>query len=265
MTNVSYRQFTGSAAENYERFFVPAIATPVSAIMLERAALQPGEHVLDVACGTGVLARRASELVGPTGSVAGIDVAPDMIGVAKAVSPALDWRVGDAASLPFPDAGFDVVTCQMGLMFMEDRAKPVAEMRRVVVPGGRVVITTPGEIQPIFEAMECAITDHVGPDLGGFVRAVFSMYDPDAVGALLAGAGLRDVRADLAVATCTLPLPAEFLWEYVNLTPLAPIVAAAPTDAQEAMERQFVASAAPFVTDGRILVDQPMVIASGIA
>jgi 2-polyprenyl-3-methyl-5-hydroxy-6-metoxy-1,4-benzoquinol methylase len=82
MTSVTYRSFTGTAAENYERYFAPAIATPVSAGLLTAAALQPGERVLDVACGTGLIARVAAERVGRNGSVTGIDITPDMIDVA---------------------------------------------------------------------------------------------------------------------------------------------------------------------------------------
>ena len=147
MTSVSYRQFTGAAAENYQRNFVPAIATPVSRDLLRTADLQPGERVLDVACGTGVISRLAAERVGAAGSVTGIDIAVDMIEVAKAVpapgGATIDWRVADAASLPIPDASVDVVLCQMGLMFMENRATAIAEMHRVLAPSGRVVVNTP--------------------------------------------------------------------------------------------------------------------------
>ena len=86
MTTPSYRNFTGTGAENYQRYFVPAIAKPVSAGLLDAADLQAGERVLDVACGTGVIARFAAEHVGPRGSVTAIDVAPDMISVAKSTA-----------------------------------------------------------------------------------------------------------------------------------------------------------------------------------
>lgn len=267
MTNVSYRTFTGTAAENYQRHFVPAIATPVAAGLLAAADLQPGERILDVACGTGLIARLAAERVGPAGSVSAIDVAPDMIDMAEATpapdAPVIDWHVGDAASLPFDDGSYDVVTCQMGLMFMEDRTAAVAEMRRVLVPGGRVVVNTPGRIQEPFALMEQAIVDHINADLGGFVRAVFSMYDPTAVADLLRTAELRDVDAHEEEATLLLPGPAEFLWQYINLTPMGPFVAQAPEAAQAAMERQVVETWRPYVIDGATPVHQPMVIATG--
>jgi ubiquinone/menaquinone biosynthesis C-methylase UbiE len=267
MTNASYRSFTGTGAENYQRHFVPAIATPVSADLLAAADLQAGQRVLDVACGTGVIARLAAERVGPTGVVVAIDVAADMIDVAKAtsapVAPTIEWHVGDATSLPFPDEQYDVVTCQMGLMFMEDRAAAVAEMRRVLVPGGRVVVNTPGAIQRPFALMEQAIVKHISAELGGFVRAVFSMHEPDTVATLLRDAGLRDVDARVSTATFQLPGPAEFLWQYINLTPMGPFVAQASEHAQAAMEQQVVETWQPYVDNGGTPVDQPMVVASG--
>ncbi len=267
MSTVSYRTFTGTAAENYQRHFVPAIATPVSGELLATADLQPAERVLDVACGTGVIARLAAERVGPAGSVTGIDVAPDMIEVARTVpapaAPPIDWHVGDATSLPFPDDSYDAVLCQMGLMFMADRPAAVAEMRRVVAPGGRVVLNTPGAIQPVFSLMEQAIVDHISPELGGFVRAVFSMHDPDAVAALLQDAGLGDVSATVSTVTLRLPPPPEFLWQYVNLTPMGPFVAQAPEAARQATERQVVEGWEPYVVGGATVVEQPMVVASG--
>jgi ubiquinone/menaquinone biosynthesis C-methylase UbiE len=168
MSSVSYRHFTGTAAENYQRDFVPAIATPVSRDLLRAADLRPGERVLDVACGTGAISRLAAERVGLGGSVTAIDIAPDMIDVAKAVAgpdgAKIDWRTADAESLPLPDASVDVVLCQMGLMFMENRSAAIAEMRRVLADG-RVVVNTPGRIQPVYEHLERAIVEHISPDL----------------------------------------------------------------------------------------------------
>jgi SAM-dependent methyltransferase len=267
MSTVSYRDFTNTGAENYERDFVPAIATPVSASLLRIADLQPGERVLDVACGTGIIARRAAEAVGPTGKVTAIDIAPDMIDVARATSApegaVIDWHVGDAASLPFADGTYDAVLCQMGLMFMADRAAAVAEMHRVLAPGGRVAVNTPGSIQPPFVVLEQAVVEHISPDLGGFVRAVFSMHDPEAVAALLREGGLGDVTASVVQVPLRLPMPAEFLWMYINLTPMGPIVAQASEAARSAMERQAVAAWEPYVVDGRVHVEQPMVVARG--
>lgn len=264
MTTVSYRSFTGTAAENYERYFVPKIATPASVTLLETAALQPGERVLDVACGTGLIARLAAEQVGSRGAVTGLDLSPDMIKVAGAESPStIAWHVGDATSLPFPDNAYDVVLCQMGLMFMQDRRAAVAEMRRVTAAGGRVVVNTPGAIQPLFALMEQALVEHIDADLGGFVRVVFAMHDPDDVASLLRDVGLVDVTATVSTAPFGLGRPTDFLWQYINLTPMAPFVARAPAAAQEALQRHVVESWQQFVVNDTLSIDQPMVVASG--
>lgn len=267
MTTVSYREFTGTAAENYERHFVPAIGGPVADLTLEVASPRAGERVLDVACGTGVVARRAAEVVGPSGAVTGLDLAADMIDVARRApapaEPRIEWHVGDAASLPFPDAAYDVVVCQMGLMFVADKDVAVAEMRRVLAPGGRAVVATPGAIQPPFEILERAIVEHIGADLGAFVGLVFSMHDPDALAALLRHAGLDDVSASVTAVDLRLPPPEEFLWQYINITPMGPIVAAAPEEAKAALERDVLRGWASFATDGRLVGRQPMVVASG--
>lgn len=267
MTSATYRHYSGTAAQLYQSFFVPSLATPVSGELLRAAALQPGARVLDVACGTGVITRAAAEQVGPTGAVTGIDVAPDMLAVAKTIPAGgapIIWQEADAASLPLPDEFYDVGLCQMGLMFMEDRAGALRELYRVLTPGGRVVINTPGRIQPLFETMERAIADNLDPGLSAFVSAVFSMHDPSVLADLLRAAGFSDVTSKEYTATFDLPGPAEFLWNYINLTPMGPLVADAPEEAKAAMERQVVEAWTPSVVHDRIPAEQPMALASGV-
>jgi SAM-dependent methyltransferase len=272
MGAVSYRRFGGNAAENYQRDFVPAIGLPASGELLRAADLQPGERVLDLACGTGLITHLAAEQVGPSGTVTGVDITPEMLAVAS-VQPALsgaapiDWRLGDACALELLDQSYDVVVCQLGLMFMADRAAAVAEMRRVLVPGGRLALSTGGAIQPVFELLQRVITDHISPELGAFVPVVFALHDPDALAALCRDAGLHDVTARVYEADLQLPPPAEFLWQYVNLTPMGALVAQAPEPARAAMEADFVAATTPAHTTptGATEVRQPLVLATGRA
>ena len=120
----------------------------------------------------------------------------------------IEWHVGDAASLPLPDDSYDVVLCQMGLMFMEDRSQPRSPRCAACWrPAGGSSSTRRAPSNRVFELMEQAIVEHISPDLGGFVRAVFSMHDPDAVAALLRDAGLDDVSATVSTATLRLPAP----------------------------------------------------------
>lgn len=105
----SYR---GTAPENYQKFFVPMIGAPVADDLVERAGLAPGERVLDVACGTGVVTRLAAEKVGPDGRVAGLDVNAGMLEVARRATPpglSIDWYEAAAESIPLSDESYDVV------------------------------------------------------------------------------------------------------------------------------------------------------------
>lgn len=266
MTVPSYRTYSGSAAALYQDFFVPSIATPVSTHLLRVAELQPGERVLDVACGTGVVALAAADQVGPNGTVTGIDIAPDMIDVARSTAHAqgleIELHKADATSIPVPDGTQDAVLCQMGLMFMDDQAAVVREMHRTLVPGGRILISTPGRIQAPFRNMEQSIADHIGPELGGFVSMVFSMHDPQTLASLLVDAAFSGVEESEYTADLDMPVPAELLWNYINLTPLGPVVADAPESARQAMEKQMVESTTPDI-DGRLRVDQPIALAVG--
>jgi ubiquinone/menaquinone biosynthesis C-methylase UbiE len=148
---VGFMSYAGEPPKNYERYFVPTIGTAWATALLEVAGLSSGERVLDVACGTGVVTRRALELVGPEGFAAGLDVNPGMLAVARSVSPtSIEWHQSSAESIPCPDASFDVVTCSLGLQFVPDRSAAMREIHRVLAVGGRVAIATVGPTPPVF-------------------------------------------------------------------------------------------------------------------
>lgn len=135
------------AATAYEQVMVPALFQEWTKPVLEAAALGRGQNVLDVACGTGVLTRAASARVGPNGSATGVDPNPGMLAVAARLAPKVDWQQGAAEALPFPDASFDTVASQFGLMFFEDRLAAIREMLRVLEPGGSFAIAVWDSLQ----------------------------------------------------------------------------------------------------------------------
>ena len=136
-------QLSAKAAELYERIPARYILGPWAPLLVERAAVAPGERVLDVACGTGVVTRAAAERAAAGGHVAGIDLNPGMIAVARSLPPvaAIEWREASALALPFQDSHFDVVLCQQGLQFFPDKALALREMRRVLRRGGRLALS----------------------------------------------------------------------------------------------------------------------------
>lgn len=130
-----------AAASFYDTSLVPALFSERAAQIVAAARIEPGARVLDVACGTGVVAREVAVIVGPETPPVGLDIAPGMLNVASRVSPQIDWRHGSAEALPFSDASFDRVICQFGLMFFDDPVKALQEMLRVLKPGGRLAVS----------------------------------------------------------------------------------------------------------------------------
>jgi len=116
-------QLSAVAAEAYESTFVPALFAEWAPHLCDLAGVRPGQRVLDVACGTGIVARVAADRLAGAGRVVGVDLNEAMLAVARRVRPDVEWRQGDAEALPFPPASFDRVLCQMALMFFPDRAR----------------------------------------------------------------------------------------------------------------------------------------------
>lgn len=258
--------FAVSPPENYERYFVPAIGEPVATELLRAAALRPGERVLDVGCGTGIVARLAADAVGSEGSVAGLDVDAGMLAVARsvAVGSRIEWIEASAESIPISDASVDVVLCQMSLQFVPDRPRALTEMRRVLVPGGRFVLDVPGPASGFFEPLSEALATHVDSRAAAFVERVFSLHDVDELTALLEGAGFRDVRAEAEEIELSLPRPKDFLWQYAAATPLAGIVRDAGEGARKELERDVVAAWREFEADEGMEIRQRMVVATAL-
>jgi ubiquinone/menaquinone biosynthesis C-methylase UbiE len=262
-TAVSFKQYRGNAAENYERYFVPTIGMAWATALLDAAELHPGDRVLDVACGTGVVTRLAAERVGPDGAAAGLDVNPAMLAVARSVpssGAAIEWHEATAESLPLADGGFDVVLSSLGLQFVPDKASALREMQRVLAPDGQLAIATVGPTPPLFAILEQALARHVNPEAAGFMRAVFSLHEPQELEKLMSGAGFRDVEVQSKALSVALPEPAAFLWQYVHSTPLAAPVAQMDDVGRAALERDVVAAWKSFVEDGALIFDANAVL-----
>jgi ubiquinone/menaquinone biosynthesis C-methylase UbiE len=262
-TAVSFKQYGGNAAENYERYFVPTIGMPFATALLDAAGLHRGERVLDVACGTGVVTRLAADRVGPDGSVAGLDINPAMLALARSVpssGAAIEWHEASAESLPLADGSFDVVLSSLGLQFVPDKASALREMRRVLAPDGRLAIATVGPTPPLFAILEQALARHVKPEVAAFMRAVFSLHEPQELEKLASDAGFRAVEVRSKALTLTLPGPAEFLWQYVLSTPLAAAVAQIDAVGRAALERDVVTGWRSFMKDGALSDDVNIVL-----
>jgi ubiquinone/menaquinone biosynthesis C-methylase UbiE len=207
-------QMPGNPAETYERYMVPALFAPAAEHLLAVARLRLGDRVLDVGTGTGIVARLAAPNVGPTGTVAGLDASPAMLSVARAMAVedglSIEWHEGRAEALPYPDESFDLVVSQFALMFFADRASALSEMRRVLIPGGRVALGVFEGIErhPFYQALDQAIVRHLGMSAVG---EIFALGDAEALRASLIRAGFRDAAVEPFPITARFPNPDAFL------------------------------------------------------
>lgn len=266
MSKQNYNQnYGGSAAENYERHFVPAIGAPLANDLVEIADLRPGERLLDVACGTGVATRLAAQRVGTAGTVAGLDLNPGMLAVARSTTQSdttIEWYEASAEKMPLPDASFDIVLCQMGLRFVADKPAALREMHRVLAPGGRLVLNVPGPMPPLMAVMGEALACHIGDEAEGFVRHVFSLHDTPELQNLIEDAGFDEVSTQADTKTLRLPAPEEFLWGYVYSTPLAGVVAAVDDERLRSLERDVVDGWQEFAQDRTLTLQVRVVVAT---
>lgn len=198
-------------AENYEAFMVPPLFAPWAEALAERGRPAPGAAILDVGCGTGVVARRFARAC--TGRIVGLDATPAMLDVARAAAAreglAVEWREGTAERLPFGPE-FDLVTCQFALMFFADRGKALAEMRRVLRPGGRLALSVfqPLDRHPFYLALDRAIQGRLG---ASGVGEIFALGDAGALAAAVGAAGFREVSVEPASMDARFPDPGGFL------------------------------------------------------
>jgi len=189
---------SGSPAEIYERYNVPRFFLPWARELVNMVAPRPGEHVLDVACGTGAVTRLIAERVEPGGKVVGLDVNGGMLAVGRSLvtNPNVEWREASVLELQFDDGTFDLVICQQGLQFFPDRPLALRQMRRVLVPGGRLGVScwrTSAE-SPAYAAIERALARRLGSERGKLPP--FAMSDGGQLQKLIEGAGFREIQVD---------------------------------------------------------------------
>jgi SAM-dependent methyltransferase len=248
-------QLTGSAPERYEQYLAPIMAPFVTAL-LDAVDLRPGAALLDVACGTGFVARAAVERVGAEGRIAGADLNPGMIGEASSRAPAIAWHEAPADRLPFTDADFDAVVCQQGLQFFPDRDAALAEAARVTRPGGRIAATfwAPLERSPYMAAQLQGIQQVIGAEASAGFAAAFRL-SPEQVTPALTAAGFRDVAAHVVMADVHLPQAAAFVPGHLTAIPWGAALAEAGPDGLQDAARTILDLLAPFTApDGSVTV-----------
>lgn len=205
-----------TVAAAYEKLLVPAFTKPLAEEAIDLAALQPGEQVLDVACGTGIAVRLAAACVAPRGGVAGLDLDPAMIAVARTLTGrpdgmAVDWHCASAMAMPFGPGAFDAVFCLQGLQFLPDCTAGLAEMRRVMKPQARLIAIVWDAVEhckghhAIVEALERRRLD-----ASPLLKAL-SMGDPEKLRKHAAEAGFRDLSIRRASRKVRFPSAKDYV------------------------------------------------------
>lgn len=191
---------TTTFADRYQSVLVPVIFEPWARELIRRADPQAGDHVLDLACGTGVVTRQLAKLAPNLGSLTGVDHSDEMLDVARVLSAETGlnavWVEADVAELPFDEDCFDLAFCQQALQFFPDRLAALLELRRVLKPGGQVTCCVQQEldVNPMLKAQADALDAHVGEKAGDAVRAICGLPDGDELRRLFEDADFQDVE-----------------------------------------------------------------------
>jgi len=220
-------QVGSNAAERYERELVPGMFASWAPILVDAVALQPGDRVLDVACGTGAVTRVVADRLAGTGRIVGLDINAAMLGVARGVieraGSSAEWCEASALEMPLPDASFDVVVCQQGLQQFPDRAAALGECSRVLRPGGRLALAVWASIDrsPGFVALVAALERHVSAAAADNRRAPFALGEAAEVEGLVRGAGFEDVTSETHTGLAAFPSVSAFVAAQLAASPLA--------------------------------------------
>ncbi len=249
-------QLAGNTPERYETFVAPIMAPFVEAV-LDAAQLQPGEAVLDLACGTGFVSRGAAVRVGPAGRVVGVDLNAAMLAVARRFEPdggaPIEWHEASAGDLPLPDASFDAVVCQQGMQFFPDLTRALDEVVRVSRDGTRVVATVWSdlELSPYFLAQYHVVETILGPE--GVATFISAVSAGDRVEQAFRAAGLRAVDRRQVIAQVHLPSLDTFIQGHLSAVPWGVAIAESRLDGPAVAVESMLAELAPHVeADGSI-------------
>ena len=243
-------QLEGDAAVLYERYPARYILGPWASGLVELAGVQAGERVLDLACGTGVVARVAAEQVGASGRVTGLDLNAGMIAVARSL-PAppgakIEWIEASAQDTGLPDAGFDAVLCQQGLQFFPDRIAALREARRVLAPGGRLAMSVWRTTGVYNSAVGKALARHIDEFAASGFCASRKVPADQELRDLAAGAGLRGAELHARKRTVRLPSVERFVLGHLAATPVAARLRALGDEARAALGRDVAQELAPY-------------------
>ncbi len=252
-----------AAPRTYQDYMVPAMFQALTTRVLTRLELTPGLRVLDVACGTGVMTRALAEAgAAPTG----LDLTPAMLAIAEELSPGLEFVQASADAIPFDDGDFDALTCQQGLQFFPDRRAGLAEMRRIVRPGGQVVVATWCDpSQSGFAVIARVLTRHLGESVGNIMLAPFVINQEADLRGLLEEAGLSQIVVERETIEARYADPDEYAIKVMMAGPMAGPLMEQSEATRAALAADITAELGPMRQGNELVFPMPTLIATARA
>jgi SAM-dependent methyltransferase len=252
--STDWNSFGRATASQKWRRQSAAMGSDMTRAIVEAAQVAPGMRVLDLACGTGEPAISLAALVG-SGEVVGVDLSPEPLKIAaeRAVQRGLanaTFQQADAHYLPFPDNSFDRITSRLGVMFFSDLPQAIAEMHRVLQPGGKAVLLVWGPMdQPYFATTIGTVLRLLpGIDLPESGRKMFALGQGGVLTQTLRQAGFSGVEEKLATVPWTWPGTPEEVWEYFQdvAVPFAPLLQSIPAERRAEIDAEVLRSIARY-------------------
>jgi ubiquinone/menaquinone biosynthesis C-methylase UbiE len=254
--------------QTYEQYIVPTVFEPLARLLLSKTDLTVGQSVLDVACGTGIVARLAKKIVGTSGKVTGVDFSAGMLEVARNRADAegmpIEWHLADATSLPLQDSVIDIVFCQQGLQFFPDKLAAAAEMHRVLRAKGRLwlAVWQSVEFSPINLAIKEVVERHLGPDIAAATLGPFKFSDADELRLLMSGAGFQDIQIETATIMRHTPPAHISIPSQLNATPVGKEISGIDEDRRAIIVEEIGEALSDYVTNDGLSVPQGTHIAT---
>jgi ubiquinone/menaquinone biosynthesis C-methylase UbiE len=258
-------QVDGNIAERYQRYTVPNLFVPWAEALVEAAGVRAGQAVLDVACGTGVVARTASRAAGRSGKVVGLDINAGMLEVARSVPVAdgasISWVEADVANTGLDDDCFDVALCQQGIQYFPDKPAAARELYRVLSSGGRLLMSVWTGHNAYSAALASGVGHYVSEEWGHTMLAARTPPSLDELHAITEGAGFREVT--IGTQELEERFPTAFIQQNLSAQPVSSAISNLTTEAQAALFSHIEQELSDYIRDGQIVTTNAIYLIAG--
>ena len=264
MNKKSGWQLSGDGPSAYEKYIVPAYTGKWAHEMIRRAGLQEGEIILDVACGTGLVARTAADILGNTRLIHGVDVNEVMLKKARDIKKDIHWHNNDVTDLPFAENYFNVILCQQGLQYFPDPCLSLKEMNRVLVEKGRILLSVwrPIKYSPFYDSLNKALEKYVNHRAASMLSAAFTLGDSKKLRFLFDTAGFHNIQIHIVVKQmCYSPFE-EFVTGGIMATPFFKDIMEMQASKQEEMLQYIYDANRDYIDDNGLAAPMECYIVS---